>query len=307
MAADRVRVLIVDDDPMSRELIEEFLDEREFETVSCEDGLAAWELLKQHPHSFDVVLLDRMMPRMNGLELLRRIKKDQELTHLPVIMETAAADHTDIRQGIDAGAFYYLTKPLEASMLATMVRAAASDYERFRELQQEVRKGVGVLGLMQTGVFRFTTPEEAMDLGSFLAQAYPDPERVVLGLSELLVNAVEHGNLEISYEEKTELNTHHRWHEEVRRRLGSREYAGRFATVSIRRSGDQIDISIQDQGRGFDPRPYLQIDPSRVFDTHGRGIAIANLLSFDTMEYRQQGTQVVASVALAPPRRRERV
>lgn len=298
MVGTRMRVLIVDDDPLSRELIEEYLEGPNYETSCACDGLEAWEILQEKPNEFDVVLLDRMMPRMDGMALLRRIKKHPKLTHLPVIMETAAADGQDVVEGITAGAYYYLTKPLDHEMLVSMVRAAAWDYERYRELLLEVQKGAGMLNLMRAGVFEFRTPQEATDLGTFLAKAYPDPERVVMGLSELMINAVEHGNLEITYEEKSELNRTHRWESEIKRRLSLPEYADRRARVSFERDSDEIRVSIIDNGPGFDPGPYLQIEPSRVFDSHGRGIAIANLLCFDAMEYCQGGREVVASINL---------
>jgi anti-sigma regulatory factor (Ser/Thr protein kinase) len=149
---------------------------------------------------------------------------------------------------------------------------------------------------MRTGTFEFRTPEEATDLGGFLAKACPDPERVVIGLSELLINAVEHGNLEISYEEKSDLMRAGRWSEEVRRRLEVERFAGRVATARFERDEGRMRIIICDQGPGFDPSPYLQIDPGRVFDSHGRGIAIANLLSFDEIRYRNGGREVEAMV-----------
>jgi anti-sigma regulatory factor (Ser/Thr protein kinase) len=68
------------------------------------------------------------------------------------------------------------------------------------------------------------------------------------------------------------------------------------ASVRFERGGNTITVCIRDQGPGFDPAPYLQIDPNRVFDVHGRGIAIANLLSFDSLSYRQNGREAVATI-----------
>ena len=107
----------------------------------------------------------------------------------------------------------------------------------------------------------------------------------MLGLTELLVNAVEHGNLEISYDEKTELTRERALQREISRRLALPAYRDRVAAVRFERSGGRVQVEICDQGPGFDPEPYLTIDPRRVFDSHGRGIAIAKLLSFDRLEY----------------------
>ncbi len=297
MIRPKARVLVVDDDPLSTELILEYLEDGGYEIETAADGRDGWLRLEARPEAYDVVLLDRIMPRMGGIEVLRRIKKHPALGSLPVIMETSAGDRQEVIEGISAGAYYYLTKPFEAEMLRSMVRSAVEDYARVRALHQEVRKSAGMLRLMRTGVFEFRSPEDATDLGSFLAKACPDPERVVIGLSELLINAVEHGNLEISYEEKSDLTRRGELAAEIRSRLDSERFASRLAVARFERDGHRILITITDQGRGFDPTPYLQIDPGRVFDSHGRGIAIANLLSFDSLQYRCGGREVVASVA----------
>ena len=291
-------ILIVDDDPNSIDLVVEYLDGCDFEIATANDGEEALSILEESPHDFDVLLTDRMMPRMNGIELLGRVKRNRETANIPVIMITAAADRKNVLEGINAGAYYYMTKPIDGEVLVSMVKAAAYDYERFRELQQQVQMDAGTLGLMRSGVFDFKTPDEATHLGTFLAKACPDPERVVLGLSELLINAIEHGNLEISYEEKSELNRNGTWQQEIETRLTSEKYRRKFAEVWFDRTQMAVTITIHDQGKGFDPSPYLQIDPQRVFDSHGRGIAIANLLSFDSIEYRDGGREVVGTIRL---------
>jgi len=296
MVGSRARVLVVDDDPFALELILEYMEGSGFDLRTACDGAEAWEILNAEADQFDVVLLDRVMPRMGGMELLERIKDSESMASMPVIMQTSASDRQEIVEGINAGAYYYLIKPFEGEILVSMVGAAVSDHNRFRALQDEVKKSAGMLGLMRTGTFEYRTPDEATDLGGFLANACPDPERVVIGLSELLINAVEHGNLEISYAEKSELNRSGTWSEEIERRLATPEYRERTARVQLDRDAGGIKIAILDQGPGFDPRPYLQIDPTRVFDSHGRGIAIANLLSFDSLEYRRGGREVVATL-----------
>lgn len=290
---------MVEDDPLSRELISEYLESGPYEVATACDGVDAWHRL-ENDAGFDVVVLDLMMPRLGGLELLARMKGHARLHHVPVIVETAAADRADIAEGIRAGAHYYLTKPLDGSVLESMVRAAATDHDRVRQLLAEVRLGADAIRLLETGHFEFRTPEQATGLGALLAKACPDPERVVVGLTELLVNAVEHGNLEIDYELKGELLKVGRWTEEIRSRLEQPHLRDRAASVRLERSPSGLTFVIRDQGRGFDPRPYLAIDPQRCFDNHGRGIAIANLMSFDRLEYRDEGREVVAFLDSAP-------
>ncbi|HUO85307.1 MAG TPA: ATP-binding protein, partial [Thermoanaerobaculia bacterium] len=80
------------------------------------------------------------------------------------------------------------------------------------------------------------------------------------------------------------------------RRMGLPEYGHRSVRVRFERTDAEIRITIRDQGEGFDWKLYLQIDPSRAFDTHGRGIAMANLFSFHALEYRGCGNEVTGVI-----------
>jgi anti-sigma regulatory factor (Ser/Thr protein kinase) len=152
------------------------------------------------------------------------------------------------------------------------------------------------LALLQSAIFSLRTIEEARDLGAVLARACPDPEAAVIGLTELLVNAVEHGNLGITYDEKTRLRTQASWEEEVHRRLTLPEYAARNAEVWFERADGEIRFTIRDRGDGFDWKQYLDVAPERAFDTHGRGILMARHFTFHSLEYRGCGNEVVATV-----------
>ena len=300
MIGTPTRVLVVDDDPIAVEIILEYLDGMPVEITTAHDGQAGWEVLSAHPGEFDVILLDRMMPRLNGIQLLQRIRAEERFEALPVIMQTSAADQREVLEGLQAGAYYYLTKPFRKEMLRSIVRAAAADYARVKTLRDELRKQAGALNLLRIGRFEFRTMVEAMDLGAFLARAFPDPDRVLIGLSELLVNAVEHGNLELSYDDKGRLEEIGGWKGEIERRLADPALGVRVVVVELERRTESVTVTIRDQGRGFDPEPYLRVDPARLFDTHGRGILIAKTMSFDELEYRDCGREVVAVVKTVP-------
>src|SRR5687767_9096739 len=105
---DVTRILIVDDSRLDQRLLQVHLAQSGFVLTFANDGVEAMELLEQKPLRFDVVLLDRSMPRMNGMEVLTRIKAAPRLRALPVILQTAAADRDQVIEGIRAGAYYYL-------------------------------------------------------------------------------------------------------------------------------------------------------------------------------------------------------
>lgn len=295
---DETRVLIVDDNPLDQQLLYEHLSPRGYRMDFASDGAEAWGVLEENPLRFDVVLLDRSMPRMGGIELLGRIKQHARLRTVPVIMQTASAMRNEILEGIRAGAYYYLTKPYDVEMLLTVVATATRDYGEYKRLQEHVARGLQCLTLMRNATFSIQTIDQARDIAGTLANACPDPFAAVIGLTELLVNAIEHGNLGITYEEKSALNADGSWETEVRRRLTLPENASKHVELRLERANGEVRFTIRDQGRGFDWQRFLDIDPVRAFDNHGRGIAIARTLSFDTIEYRGQGNEVVAHVRL---------
>ncbi len=285
-------ILIVDDEELNREVILEILAECPYQLSTAENGRIAWEMLQRTPRSFDVILLDRMMPEMDGMELLRRIKADAVLQHCPVIMQTAKSAKEDVLEGIKAGAYYYLTKPFEEERLLSIVSSALEERQHYLTSLELLKKNALANNFVEEAQFRFRTVEEASQVAALLSRACKDPASIVNGLSELLVNAVEHGNLGISYEEKSELLKNGTWLEEIKKRLQMDEYRSRYAHVKLQRTGSLLEITITDQGAGFDWRKYMDFDPERVMDSHGRGIALANCQNFATVEYLGRGNVV---------------
>lgn len=154
--------------------------------------------------------------------------------------------------------------------------------------------------LLRHGRFELQTLSEARNLAELLAYAFPDPSRTQLGLTELLVNGVEHGNLEISYAEKSSLLEEGRLDDEMTRRLALPENIGKRVCVSMERSETELEMTITDDGKGFDWHRYLALDDARADDSHGRGIAMSRCISFDRLEYQDPGNQVTVSTRLAP-------
>lgn len=296
--SEAARILIVDDSPADRRLLEAHLAPYDYVLEFASDGVEAMDLLRNEPLACDVVLLDRSMPRMGGMEVLAEIKQDPRLRMLPVILQTAASEPEHVREGIRAGAYYYLTKPYDAQTLLAIVATAVRDFAEYKDLQQEVRRGVESLTLVQSATLLIQTIDQARDVAAVLANACPDPGKAVIGLTELLVNAVEHGNCGVTYDEKTALNASGAWEEEVDRRLHLPENAAKRVVLTMERSDSEVRFTIRDQGPGFPWQEYLQVNPERAFDNHGRGIAISCALCFDKVEYRGSGNEVVATVRL---------
>jgi len=295
---DYVAVLVVDDDENNRLIVRDFLEGHDYCIEEAADGEAAWQLLAANPDRFDAVLLDRMMPKADGIEVLRRIKDHPKLANIPVILQTAAAAHDQVVEGLREGAFYYLTKPFKPDMLQAIVRTAVRDRMAQRSIVYELARFQDTFNLIENAQFRFRTLDEARSLAALAANTLRDAAQTAMGLSELLVNAVEHGNLGISYQDKSALLRSGQWAEEIQARLDAREYKDRYATLGFRRHNDRVEFEVRDMGEGFDWGNYLEIHPSRAMDLHGRGIAIARKLCFDNVEYQGNGNTVIASKSL---------
>ncbi len=293
-------LLLVDDSPLNLKILLEFLPQPEYRCTTAQGGLQAWKMLEAEPDRFHAVLLDRIMPGMDGMEVLHNMKQHPVLGQIPVIMQTAAATHQQTLEGLQAGAYYYLAKPFDKEMLQAIVEAAVRDHISYLDIRQDLRRTTTTMRLLDSGTFRFKTPDEAKNLAMLLAHAYPDADRAVTGILELALNAIEHGNLHIGYKEKSRLIEEDKLEEEIARRLTDSPYSSRIATAHFTRQSGRLCLQITDQGDGFEWQKYLDFDPERAFDTHGRGIAMANKLSFDKIEYRGNGNQVATVFELIP-------
>ena len=296
MNNDNINILIVDDEPMICGLLDSFLADVGYKSARAGNGIEALELLEKDQSKFDLVILDRNMPKMNGLELLKKIKSHPKLKNIPVIMQTGLAKKHEILEGLNAGCYYYLTKPFEKDVLISIIKTAVSDYQNYRSLQKELKQQSQSLMLLDAGHFSYRTLSEARVLTMLLAAACPEPNKVASGISELLINAIEHGNLAITYNEKSQLVKNQSWEEEIELRLTQNSYKDRFVSVGFERSKDHINIFIQDQGDGFEWQQYLEFCPERSLDAHGRGIAMARMMSFDSLEYNSKGNEVLITI-----------
>jgi len=231
------------------------------------------------------------------LELVVKMKADPQLASMPVIMLTGSGNQDQIQQGIDAGVHYYLVKPVENTLLRSVIESALRERRQKKTLIHELNRHGTALKAVKSCQLCIHSLTEAEDTACFLASCFPDPERVVAGLMELLVNAVEHGNLGITYEMKHQLLAANNWREELDRMSDLPENAHKTVDVIYQRKEEGYLVQITDAGRGFDWKRYWHINPARATASHGRGIARARLMAFDRMAYNEAGNSVTVMVS----------
>ncbi|MES0337298.1 MAG: response regulator [Candidatus Magnetobacterium sp. LHC-1] len=113
-------ILCVDDEPLNLKLLRTLLQWRNYEAITAEDGYKALEALQEH--KIDVVLLDIMMPGLDGYEVCKRIKEDDRYKNIPVVMITALTDTESRIKGIEAGAEDFITKPFDRSEVIARIK-----------------------------------------------------------------------------------------------------------------------------------------------------------------------------------------
>lgn len=122
MSKESVHIVVVDDDPLNLEiLIKNLKDIGYSQTTGFESPIAAWEYIKQHPKEIQLILLDKMMPGLSGIELLERIKAESSLQHIPVVIQSGLADTDNIQNSLDKGAICHLSKPFSSNELAETI------------------------------------------------------------------------------------------------------------------------------------------------------------------------------------------
>jgi DNA-binding response OmpR family regulator len=134
-----VRVLIAEDDPISRRILLVTLQRAGHEVVETEDGDQAWELLSRDDAP-RMAILDWMMPGKDGIDVCRLARRERQAGRLFVILLTAKGHKDDVVEGLDAGADDYVTKPFDREELLSRVRAGQRTIELECALEEKVRQ-----------------------------------------------------------------------------------------------------------------------------------------------------------------------
>ena len=246
--------------------------------------------------AIDVVLLDASHDESDVIAFACDFRRVLIAHSIPVIRLAATRDDEAAAAGVQAGIWHYVQVPCASALLVALIDAAAKRRAEYLRLRTAIDTSAEHLAGLTEATFRFRTLEDVERIAQLVASLCPTPDRVVLGLAELMLNAVEHGNLGIGYEAKWRINAQGGWFDEIRRRLEAPEQASRFAKLGFKRDAAGATIRIEDCGAGFDWKPYLEIDTTQASESHARGIAVARMLSFDALVYSRRGNTVTAVV-----------
>lgn len=163
MTGDQGRILVVDDNAINRRLLTRVLHDQGYASAAAEDGRQALALLRDPlAGPFDVVLLDIVMPEMDGYETLRRIKRDDALRHIPVIMISAVEEMDSVIRCIEMGATDYLPKPFNVALLQARIGASLAA-KRLRDIELEYLEQVSAVTSAVASVEQGTFQADTLD------------------------------------------------------------------------------------------------------------------------------------------------
>ncbi len=288
-------IVCIDDEETNLEILEIHLKKAGLECKAIAYSEIGLDYIKENFDRIDVIILDIMMPGMDGITLLKHLKADPKTEAIPVIMQTAMTGEQKTIEGIEAGAYYYITKPYSHAVLVSVVKSALREKRESDGLKTEVSSLQNVAENFRSCSFELKTFSEARRVANYISRFSADPNKYIVGLTALLVNAIEHGNLNMGFESKQKLLLENNYEEEINKRMQNPVFADKRVTVEMHRRDPEgiYAVVIKDEGKGFNWQDYMDFDPNRMTDPNGRGIAMANIMLPGAVEYWGRGNMVI--------------
>jgi CheY-like chemotaxis protein len=286
-----VTVLVVDDSALDRRLAGSILEKSgQFKPIYANHGLEALAIMEQEVPG--LVLTDMLMPEMDGLELVETVRNRFPL--VPVILMTAHGSEDVAFKALQRGAASYVPKKsLAQDLLETLeqVLAAAQVGRHQQRLQESLTR------LESTYVLRNDRPllpalvsQLQDDMARMQICDHAGRIRVGIALEEALVNAMYHGNLEVSSDLRQENEASYQGL--ARQRLQDMPYSERRIHVTARLTRTEGVFVIRDEGPGFNPKSLPDpTDPDNLGKTTGRGLLLIQTF-MDEVNFNPQGNQI---------------
>jgi CheY-like chemotaxis protein len=290
-------ILALDDDEANLIILEKAVVSSGYEIKPFSSSEKALSYLQENPKSVNIAVIDKMMPDINGLEVLKTMKNNNALKHIPVIIQTGDVGLDQMHEGLEKGAYYYLTKPFAPETLSAILKSAENECKLFEEITSKaVSEQKKLVRLITRGEFLVRTFSEARFLAAVISHASRMEPQTARGLMELLFNAIEHGNLEIGYQKKHDCLLNNSYNQEVAGRMTNDLYKNRSVKVQIENGIAEINVTISHAGPGFNWKQYMVPESNINLNLpNGRGIAIARKL-LGNIRYNEKGTEVYCKI-----------
>jgi len=284
-----MKVLVVEDDYSSRELLRICIEKEGYQCQTANDGVDGFNLFKKF--NPDLIISDVRMPHMNGIELLESIRKISK--DVIIVFITGHGNEELALQALQLGANNYLKKPVDITEIKTItnryydvikskaLQSNIVDLIRHREMEIEIDSDMNLVQSLANYLSEKT--------GNFFDSK--EKMRIELGLNELLINAIEHGNWEISYDEKNQALLDDRIGALYKAKREHPDNIQKKVLVKYKQSEKFCEWIITDSGKGFDWKLIPNPSNAQLTRINGRGILLSKL-QFDEFEYMGKGNIV---------------
>ncbi|WP_026258821.1 SpoIIE family protein phosphatase [Uliginosibacterium gangwonense] len=275
------RVLIADDMQANRALLRAYLGRMGFETLMAEDGEQAIAMFYEHLP--DIVLMDLMMPKVDGFEAIRRIRATEMERWVPVVIVSAMDAEYDVVRGLESGADDYLTKPLSYQIFAAKMRNLARSLEFQASRKEAMQREAAVADAMADGVLTFDTAFLVVDANRAAEQAFGRPRNELASFDlRLLLGEQDRAHLEQQFLQYLE--------------GGTEPFIGhQQEVVGLRRSGEDFPMELC--------VTELPVTDTRLFLATARDISqrkyVESLLADKTSRLQQYHDEAEAEAELA--------
>lgn len=289
----KTKILLIDDEPLVRDELGGLLRDENYEVSTAGDGEEGLALFRTSQP--DMVITDVRMPRRDGLSVAVTIRREDPT--VPVTVITGHGSEAMAIEALRAGVTDFIKKPVRLDdLIAALARMEAARCPPATE-RDELPGSVE----LREQAWSYDVSNDPSAIPRFVDHLLrrcaagldrTDVLELSLALRELILNAVEHGNLGLTYEEKTHALESGTMERLLRERAGQAQLAGRRVTVTARRQERRLIVHVADEGEGFDWRALPDpTDVPNLLSTHGRGILLARL-SVDTLTFNERGNAV---------------
>ena len=297
-----IKLLLVDDEQLVRDELGGILRDEGYDVITGSDGEEGLALFRSEQP--DMVITDIRMPKLDGLSVAMTIK--EEAPHVPITVVTGHGTESMAIEALRAGVTDFLKKPVRLEDLSSaLARMEATRLLLPPDEQQQVEMP-GAVEMVER-VWKYRLPNEMEVIPEFVdgllnqATTGMDSQAAMelnIALRELILNAMEHGNLGLTFEDKSRALEEGTFQSLLQERASTPEHAGRRVTVTASRLKKVVYISIADMGDGFDWHNLADPqDPKNLLSSHGRGVLLARM-SVDALSFNDKGNQVTVTKAL---------
>ncbi|MBV9123413.1 MAG: response regulator [Planctomycetes bacterium] len=284
------QVLIAEDSPTQAQQLQFILEDAGFEVELAENGLEALSVMEQHKP--DIVVTDLEMPKMNGLKLVETVKA--KYPSIPIILMTAFGSEEIAALALRKGAASYVPK-------SYLLKDIVPTLQNVLAVSRHVRDNTRVLDVTTAIDSHFLLDNDASIIPPLIGHLEDQLTRmqicdenglirVCVALREALINAIDHGNLEVSSELREGDDS--KYHDLVNQRRQEAPYKDRRVYFETKISRTAATFVVRDEGKGFDPSSLPDpTDPANLERIGGRGLLLIRTF-MDEVQHNNTGTQI---------------